>query len=487
MASALHDRIYQSQPEEQSFRVTKVSGEIPRELAGTVLRSGPGLMQLGDDELNFFDGHALIAGVTFERGEATLRARYVRTPLYEAETRANAIVVRHVFTNHPSRWKNLFAMKIQNTAMHDVYAWGSGEHLRVVASNDPGHFALDPRSLETRGEERWGGAAPAGCDMGAMPSPDANTGRLVGYVKKNGMPDALKFVELDAQWKVVKETPFHKLSGPGILLHDSRATARHYVATHPAFKLSLPTALWGAETLFDSFKVPPGAVASLMVVPRDGGALVEVPLPAGHAVCFHIVNAFDDGDRLVVDAISYDRSPQFSGAASPKLRERRGIVPSHGPTPRPMRFVVDPRKGVVIESRSLGDLAGEAPEIADAHMGKPYRWAYFPTTSSGDDVPDRGGYFYYGGIAKLDVERGDVTRWSAGDAVVSPCAFAPRPGASEEDDGWVITWVLRESGASVVVLDARDVAKGPVATLDLGVHLPGVSHVRWAPDVRLGA
>ena len=72
-------------------------------------------------------------------------------------------------------------------------------------------------------------------------------------------------------------------------------------------------------------------------------------------------------------------------------------------------------------------------------------------------------------------------------ATVSPCAFVARPGATEEDDGWVLTWRLREEGASVAILDARAVEKGPVATLDLGVHLPGVSHTRWAAGLRLDA
>ena len=119
-------------------------------------------------------------------------------------------------------------------------------------------------------------------------------------------------------------------------------------------------------------------------------------------------------------------------------------------------------------------------------MGAPYRFAYFPTTRPEASLPDRGGYYHFGGLGKLEVTTGETHAWHAdGAAIVSPPSFAPRPGGTAEDDGWLLSYVLRESGAEVVVLDAQKIAAGPVATLGLGMHLPGVSHVRWAPDVKL--
>ncbi len=487
MRRPVHELVYESQPEEHAFRVTKIEGTIPAALRGTMLRAAPGLMDLGGEPLNFFDGHAQIGGITFADGEAIFRSRFVRTPLYEEERAANAVLVRHVFTNHPSRWKNFLAMKIQNTAMHDVYAWGEGEDLRVVAGNDPGHFALDPRTLETLGRPPWT-CVPKGCDTGPMPSPDASTGRLVGYAKKPGLKDQIKFFTVDAHWKTVEETPFHALSRGGVITHDQRATATWFLVTEQPFQVSLAAAAWGERTLFDSFELPAGATSALLLVPRGGGPLVRVPLPRPHAIAFHVINAYDEGEHVVVDATCYTGAIGFARAAPRKLRERLGARDAHGPIPKAFRFVVDPKRGAVVESKQLGDAACEVPEIADAYMGKPYRYVYSPTVSEDDDVPDRGGYFLFGTLAKLDVTTGAVTRWSAGpDAVVSAPVFAPRDGGDAEDDGWVLAWVLREGGASAVVLDAKDLAKGPIATLALGIHLPGVSHARFARDVALRA
>ena len=482
----IHEAVFRSQPEERAAAITDVRGTIPAGLRGTFLRSGPGLMQVGNDALDFFDGHALIAGVTFEDGAARFRSRFVRSPLYLEETAKKRLKKRRVFTNLPARWSNFFALDLGNSAMHDVYAWGG----KVVAGNDPGHFALDARTLETLGPERFGGAAAKGQEMGPMPYRDPKSGRLVGWIKKVGgaSPDALSFVELDERFAVVTQTPFHRLAASPVIVHDQRATERFYVAVEQAPRLSAAKAIWGATTIYECFQTPPGATATLLLAPRGrDGALVRVPLPAPLEVAFHVINAFDEGEgRLVVDVVAYGGRIGFSAAAPKALRDATGAHPTQGPLPTPTRLVVDTLAGRVLEHKKLGELPGEAPEVNDAVMGAPYRFAYFPTARPNADLPDRGGYFFYDGISKLDVTTGATRAWHAdGEAVVSPVSFAARPGGGDEDDGWILAYVLRATGAEVVVLDARALEAGPVATLGLGTHLPGVSHVRFASDVML--
>jgi carotenoid cleavage dioxygenase-like enzyme len=90
----VHEAIFRSQPEEHASSSLAVTGEIPGALRGTFLRSGPGLLEVGSDTLNFFDGYALIAGVSFADGRATFRSRHLRTPLFAAETAARAMTIR---------------------------------------------------------------------------------------------------------------------------------------------------------------------------------------------------------------------------------------------------------------------------------------------------------------------------------------------------------------------------------------------------------
>lgn len=486
----IHEAIFRSQPVEESRVVSNITGALPHDLNGTLLRTGPGLLELGDDTLNFFDGHALIAGASFHEGKLTFRSRFVRTPLYEQETRAGRMLQRRVFTNLPARWSNLFALTAGNSAMHDVYTWGQGELSRVIAGFDLGHFSLDPWTLDTLGPERWRGAVPHGCEMAPMPYADPASGRLIAWLKRVGVarPDALSFVELSADFSVAKQTPFHALGTSNAFIHDQRATARWYVATEQAPRLSPARAIWGKSTLYDAFEVPAGGSATLLLVSRDDGRRsVRLPIGRGVEIAFHVINAFDEGEHVVVDLCTYDGAIAFGAAASARHRERTGVTRLRSAQPVPLRLVVDPMAGEIVEARRLSSLHFEAPEVSDRVMGSRYRFAYAPTPGPATtELPDPGGYFYFSALAKLDVESGEAKVWAAGDAtIVSPPAFVPRPGAQAEDDGWLIAYVLEESGASVVVLDAQNVEAGPLAKAKVSEHLPGVSHTRWAAGLRL--
>jgi carotenoid cleavage dioxygenase-like enzyme len=322
-----------------------------------------------------------------------------------------------------------------------------------------------------------------------MPYPDPHSGRLVAWIKQPGAvkPDSLRFVELDGAFRVVNETPSSPLGAAPVIVHDQRATQRHFIATEQSLRLKAGAALWGAVTAYEALATPPGATATLIVGSRtQSRPVARVSLPTPVEIAFHIVNAFDDGPNLCVDLATYAGRIGFEAAAPRALREQRGNVQADGPLPTLMRYRIDPAQGRVIDSRKLSELPGDAPEVADARMGSAYRYAYFPTLGPDDAPPDRGAFFFYGALAKLDVESGATHRWSAGaDAVVSPCAFVARPNAAAEDQGWLLTYVLRESGAELAILDATAIESGPVATLELGIHLPGVSHVRWAPGLAL--
>lgn len=59
--------------------------------------------------------------------------------------------------------------------------------------------------------------------------------------------------------------------------------------------------------------------------------------------------------------------------------------------------------------------------------------------------------------------------------------FAPRPGRSGEQDGWVMTFVYDRASdrSDFVLLDARDIAAAPVATIHLPRRVPHGLHGSW--------
>jgi all-trans-8'-apo-beta-carotenal 15,15'-oxygenase len=86
-----------------------------------------------------------------------------------------------------------------------------------------------------------------------------------------------------------------------------------------------------------------------------------------------------------------------------------------------------------------------------------------------------------GQIGRVDVNTGRTDAWDPGqDKLVSEPIFVPRPDG-EQDDGWLVAHVYdpgREA-TDTVVLDARDLAAGPLFTAHLPINTGVTFHGAW--------
>ena len=60
---------------------------------------------------------------------------------------------------------------------------------------------------------------------------------------------------------------------------------------------------------------------------------------------------------------------------------------------------------------------------------------------------------------------------------------APRVGSKEEDDGYLVTFVVEEATGSseLHVIDARDVTRAPIARVLIPQRVPTGYHAWWVP------
>ena len=61
--------------------------------------------------------------------------------------------------------------------------------------------------------------------------------------------------------------------------------------------------------------------------------------------------------------------------------------------------------------------------------------------------------------------------------------FAPRPGTTDEDDGWLLSveYQAEQHSSRLVILDAKDPERGPIATAQLTQHVPQGFHGSFSP------
>lgn len=469
--------LQKGQTEPFAAAVTDIEGELPAALDGTLLRNGGGRMRVGDDRLAFLDGHALIAALDLKDGEAYFRAVHPDTETRREELAANRVTRRRVFTNLRGWWRNAFNLKLGNSACHDVYAWGG----KVYASDLGEHYALTPPALSTAGVERWESVLEKDELLAPMPRDDAARGTLVAYaMRRSPSGDSFSFVEVDEKLGKVARTASVPLTG---IIHDQGFTERWYAALQiPASPKPLP-ALLGTAPLWWAFGWRDEG-PTLILVPRGReGAPVKIRLDTTLRTAFHILNAHDDGDEVVIDAIGYDGPIHFDFL----MPAAEGKPHRAGPANHIVRIRARPADGTA-EVTPFEGASGEAPEVAPAIHGKPYRAAWFAALPNASPEPNA--YVLTHKIGRLDVETGEVTTWDAGPGFqVSPPAFAPDPTSDDPEAGWLLTWVLdlAKETTEVVVHDAHDLAAGPIARVKLGAYLPATSHSRFAPGLRVRA
>jgi carotenoid cleavage dioxygenase len=127
----------------------------------------------------------------------------------------------------------------------------------------------------------------------------------------------------------------------------------------------------------------------------------------------------------------------------------------------------------------LDGLDVQFPRIDDRVQGKRYATAFVNGTSR----PSAGRVDGYDAIAAVHVEAGRRDQWDAGDGMyLGEPVFAPKPGGGI-DEGWLLAlrWDSKRNESALVVLDAKHVADGPVATVWMPARVPGGFHCSWAP------
>lgn len=110
-------------------------------------------------------------------------------------------------------------------------------------------------------------------------------------------------------------------------------------------------------------------------------------------------------------------------------------------------------------------------------LGQPTRYSYHPRIAPAPTL-------LFDGCIAYDTEAGTSVTHSYGPGRVGgETVFAPRPGGTDENDGWVMSFVTdtHEQRSELRVLDARDVAAGPIARVLLPARVPVGFHSHWAP------
>jgi carotenoid cleavage dioxygenase-like enzyme len=440
----LHDNYAPVFDERTDDRLLEVTGVIPPDLSGSLLRNGPNpaVVPIDEDDYHWFSGDGMIHAISLADGKAVgYRNRWVRTRALSAE-------LDTVLPKGPTE-------PVNGPANTHVIRHG-GTTLALVESGLP--HAISPDLGRARVHDFDGGL---GSPMTAHPKVDPESGELVFFGYDVFGPPYLRYHVADSAG-VLTRTEDIELPR-ATLAHDFGVTASRviFMDLPVAFDMGLASA--GRSI---PFRWMPDIGAQLGVMPRNGRNSDVQWIGIDPAFVFHVLNAYDEGDSVIMDVIRYDRA--FD--TGPGEAVASGL-------PLLARWTIDLARNRVSEQR-LDDTPVEFPRLDDNVAGRRHRYGY--CTVLGDDprVPSQHG------LIKYDLQRDESTRFEPGEyhGAGEP-VFVRAADGRNEDEGWVLSVVYdgTRDASDLIILDATSFAGPPVAVVHLPARVPFGFHGSWVP------
>ncbi|HEX7947201.1 MAG TPA: carotenoid oxygenase family protein, partial [Phenylobacterium sp.] len=189
----------------------------------------------------------------------------------------------------------------------------------------------------------------------------------------------------------------------------------------------------------------------------------------------HWMNAYEEGDEVVLDGYFQENPepPPLEGWPR-KLGQMMAYLDEHSMKPKLYRWRFNLKTGAVKEGY-LDDRILEFGSFNQKIAGRKGRYLYSTTAKPG--------WFLFTGIVKHDLESGASQTLDFGEGRYgSEAPFAPRVGAVDEDDGYLVSFItdMGEDRSECVVVDAKDVAAGPVCRILLPHRISSGTHACWA-------
>jgi carotenoid cleavage dioxygenase-like enzyme len=453
---------YAATRDEVTLTDLDVIGEIPADLHGVYVRNGPNPQFAPEGRYHWFDGDGMVHAVHFEDGRAHYRNRWIRTDGFVREREAGGGLWRGIMedprTNPPGEPE-------KDTANTDLVF--HNERLLALWYRSGKPYALDPLTLETLGAEDFDGTLR--CEVSSHAKADERTGELCFF--DYGLKPPYMRYGVVAPDGVVRHFVGIDLPGPR-LPHDMAITERHSILMDLPLVNDPQAARAGRFKLHFDRSMP----SRFAVIPRYGRAEDVRWFEAEPCFIYHSVNAREEGDEIVMDVCRVKRPEPRSDLAGP-LAQMLAYLRLDAQL---YRYRFDLRTGRTREE-ALDDDNSEFPSINQSVLGRSSRYAYNMHISPESTL-------LFDGLVKYDLGAGtSETHWFGEGRWGSEAPFAPRPGATGEDDGYLVSYVYdeREGRSEVEVLDAADVTAGPLCRVRLPVRVPIGFHATWVPGEQL--
>ncbi|MEZ5743299.1 MAG: carotenoid oxygenase family protein [Sphingomonadaceae bacterium] len=457
-------------------------GTIPAELNGAFFRVQPDPQfppRLGDDIA--FNGDGMITRFHIHDGQCDFRQRWAKTDKWKLENEAG----KALFGAYRNPLTDDESVKGRYRSTANTNAWIYAGKLWAMKEDSPA-LLMDPATMESEAFETWQGRMKSQT-FTAHPKIDPKTGNMVaiGYAASGLCTDDVSYMEIAPDGELVREAwfkvPYY------CMMHDFGIT-EDYLLVHivPSIgsweRLEKGLPHFGFDTTMPVY---------LGVIPRKDGVADEDIRWFRRDNCFasHVVNAWQEGSKIhfLIPESKNNFFPFFPDVHGAPFKPEESVT-------HITDWVVDmASNGDEFERiERLTDTFSEFPRIDDRFTGQKTRWTWGLEVDLKRPIEAVGGSA--GGapmncLFLKDLETGAEQHWWAGptSTLQEPC-FIPRSADAPEGDGWIVQVCnrLEERNSDLLIFDALEIEKGPVAIVHIPIRLRFGLHGNWANADQIG-
>ena len=448
-----------------------VQGEIPSWISGVLLRNGPAKFHVGDRQVSYFDGLAMLHAFEFSPDQVLYSNRFIRSEQYYIMMDEKSVNFSgfaqdpcpKVFKNQTSRF---IPKDMRNIPNADVSIQEYADQM-VALTEIPIPVHFDPQTLNTLGAFHYGDDLPASHWESAHPQHDLFAKESINYFVNFGEKSSYviwKMADRQATREVIAEIP---VQFPAYM-HSFAMTEHYIVLAEFPFVVNPIDLTSGKKPFIFNYKWKPEQGTNFHVVDRSTGELLTT-LKGDPFFAFHHANAFDDEGKIFMDIVTYENPDIIAAIANPKTKQSEG---DKFQTTKLERFTIDMDEQSLSREIIFPKMV-ELPRLSDRHVGRKYRYCYAHHPISLSEQA---------GLYKIDVAAKTGKSWVENGCVPGEPIFAPRPGGEGEDDGIVLSLVLDylNHRSFLLILDAADFTE--IARAETPHAIPIGIHGAWKID-----
>lgn len=425
--------------QELDLKTLEVVGELPAELNGTLLRDGPNPIAPGP-QYHWFSGEGMLHAIRLENGIAkSYRNRWIRTSEVEGHLGLPAA---------PAMSPELL---IQGSGGVNVIAHAG----RVLALGELGYPFEMSVDAETKSQYNFDGKLAG--NMTAHPKIDPKTGEMMffGY---DVVPPFLRYHRVNADGDLVQSVDID--IPRSVMMHDFAVTQSRVVFMDLPVVTNLELVAEGVQL---PFEWSDDHQARLGVLDRNATEDEVQWIDIDPCYVFHPLNSFDDGDKIVMDVVRYEKV--FTNAESKPFNKGSKLV----------RWTIDPASRSV-ETQILSEIDQEFPRVNPRIECHAHRYGYAIAA---------GGPHSFKGLLKHDLLTGDTAHYNPGAQYAGgEPVFVPRSDTGDgaeggskdaaEDAGFILSVMYNADTelSELHVLDAQTFTAAPLAIVKLGARVP---------------